>query len=717
MKMHFIVSVGTSIITKTEKNTKITTYDDLSDIKNTIPKPTECFSNYNKLKGYFGNRKNIGAEQKTIDHIIKSKDVKISECHFHWIVTNTKECISCASHLIHSVFSEGTNNYYLPKNLGEAKYDDFVTKGVPSLLNELAGIMDNIPPEDQVIIVPTGGYKALIPYLTIAGILYNYPIYYIYEDSNALLELPAIPLSVDNTEFRSALVLLDNIAETNENAAKPYFNALDDRFKKLMYKDDEDIYHYTAFGERLKAMYHSHPTSPLAVRVSGNTLIQHLNKYKDQFLEMTRLGETIWIGDKAPEMADHARYHHVNLLAYAELLLAPILETHSDFLSETELFLLMGVIYFHDCGHSRCMISSDDKQIPLLPTEIRNFHNFLGYQRMFDPAFHKSLERQGLKVDASTLKNIATLSLYHRKVMPLCNGSYESPDCTIFESLENTTISQDDETVRGSLILALFRIIDGMDKQIGRAGDAIEITMRAESILADLDYLKSRVDLLKNIMTDALKENTDKIFEKIRGSYIKKESTQPEDTKTQSENFCEGFDPDPLCPQSTISPAEPSEKPIYNELQTKISNNEQFPIAWEYLCAQCRLMFQALQPGYYYSDLLLKMPKVSHQVKEGKRHIVINYPENTHTDSQQKIKTIGKVIQEWFQKNMDYELPDKWGSPEKSVEGIREEYCKGKNDNPGSNEVARILKDHGITIAFQCNGSAVKCWRCVDKKK
>jgi len=720
--MHFIVSVGTSIITKIEKNTKKTvSCNDLSDIKNTIPKPGECFSNYTQFKKHFGNTKNIGAEQKSIDHIIKSKDVKKSECHFHWIVTNTKECISCASYLIHSVFSEGTNDYYLRENLGEAKQNDFVTKGVPSLLNELAGIMDYIPIEDQVVIVPTGGYKALIPYLTIAGILYKYPIYYIYEDSNALIELPAIPLSVDNTEFRSALVLLDNIAETKENNARPYLNELDHRFRHLMYKDKNECYHYTAFGERLKKMFHTQPASPLTVRVTGNTLIPRLKNYKDQFLEMTRLGETIWIGDKAPEMVDHARHHHVNLLAYTELLVAPILQDNPDFLSEEEIFLLLGLIYFHDCGHSRCMISVGKEQIPLLPTEIKNYHNLLGYQRMNDPAFYESLSRQGLQVKSSTLENIATLSLYHRKSMPLCSGTYESPDGTSFSALADTQMRQDDKPVRSELILALFRIIDGMDKQIARAGDAVEITMRAESILSDLDYLKSRVDLLHTALSDT--EKTDKIFNAIRKKYTETESTRPNDSEIGNKS-CQGYDDNSECPKTTVSPcdacesATPAASPDksketlkYNKLKSEITDPNQFPVAWEYLYAQCRLMFQALQPGYYYSDLLLMMPKVSHHVSENKRHIVINYPVNTNTESQEKIQAIGQIIQQWFRANMHYELPDQWGKPEKFVEGIREEYCKGEKSKAEANEVARILYEHGITIAFQCDDKPVGCWR------
>jgi CRISPR/Cas system-associated protein Csm6 len=43
----------------------------------------------------------------------------------------------------------------------------------------------------------SGGYKALIPILTILGQLYRVPLFYIYEDSNELIEINQLPISFD----------------------------------------------------------------------------------------------------------------------------------------------------------------------------------------------------------------------------------------------------------------------------------------------------------------------------------------------------------------------------------------------------------------------------------------------------------------------------------------------------------------------------------------
>lgn len=48
---------------------------------------------------------------------------------------------------------------------------------------------------DEIILNITGGYKALIPFLTIFSQLYSLPCYYIYEESDELLSIPQFPFN------------------------------------------------------------------------------------------------------------------------------------------------------------------------------------------------------------------------------------------------------------------------------------------------------------------------------------------------------------------------------------------------------------------------------------------------------------------------------------------------------------------------------------------
>ena len=139
-------------------------------------------------------------------------------------------------------------------------------------------------------------------------------------------------------------------------------------------------------------------------------------------------------------MAEHARYHHSNLFAYAELLLLPILSKNEEFLSTEELFLLLGIVYLHDCGHSSSSIvlenGGNKERIPLLPTEIRNFHNLLGYQRLKDKEFQNTIQTQAPALKEEFFTIVAKLSAYHRKKMPMLNGIYCGPGKLEFSALK-----------------------------------------------------------------------------------------------------------------------------------------------------------------------------------------------------------------------------------------------------------------------------------------
>ena len=368
-----------------------------------------------------------------------------------------------------------------------------------------------------------------------ASILYDVPAYYVYEESDELIELPALPLSVNTALFRPAIFLLENVIGLNKEAASPYLDVLPDSFQKLVYLNKDSKYSYTAFGDRLKNLYKSQtPSSPLITQVGGNTLLNKLGKYKDTFLTLIKLGETVWLGDKAPEMAEHAQYHHSNLFAYAELLLLPILSKNEEFLSTEELFLcLVSCI---------CMIADipvlpsfsktegNKERIPLLPTEIRNFHNLLGYQRLKDKEFQNTIQTQAPALKEEFFTIVAKLSAYHRKKMPMLNGIYCGPGKLEFSALKTESTAWGGQSIKGSLLISLFRIIDGMDKQVARNGDAIEVSMKAEAIYADLDNLWNRVCLLGGALSklnNAAKDMADTIFAKIINEYGKRNSQRP----------------------------------------------------------------------------------------------------------------------------------------------------------------------------------------------
>jgi putative CRISPR-associated protein (TIGR02619 family) len=51
--------------------------------------------------------------------------------------------------------------------------------------------------EEHIELNATGGFKGMVPYLTLYGMFHDLPVSYIFEQSNALIRLPRIPLKFD----------------------------------------------------------------------------------------------------------------------------------------------------------------------------------------------------------------------------------------------------------------------------------------------------------------------------------------------------------------------------------------------------------------------------------------------------------------------------------------------------------------------------------------
>lgn len=63
----------------------------------------------------------------------------------------------------------------------------------------------------EIILNATAGYKSLVPYTTLVGLLFQVPVVYIFEWSSELISLPPLPLDFDQTFFKEVEPLLQRI--------------------------------------------------------------------------------------------------------------------------------------------------------------------------------------------------------------------------------------------------------------------------------------------------------------------------------------------------------------------------------------------------------------------------------------------------------------------------------------------------------------------------
>lgn len=134
---------------------------------------------------------------------------------------------------IYLLCTETINSYMcgrvLKKHLEERAHLDYIKdlkidnpsnfeNGVFNLMDKISVIFNQnagFSNADQLILNISGGYKALIPYLTILGQLFKIPLIYIYEDSPELITIKQYPLDVDWSllEQYSSFLTDPNLAE------------------------------------------------------------------------------------------------------------------------------------------------------------------------------------------------------------------------------------------------------------------------------------------------------------------------------------------------------------------------------------------------------------------------------------------------------------------------------------------------------------------------
>ncbi|ACF13410.1 hypothetical protein Ctha_0945 [Chloroherpeton thalassium ATCC 35110] len=96
----------------------------------------------------------------------------------------------------------------------------------------------------------TGGYKGLIPYLTILSQIYSIPAYYIFEESDSLIKIPLLPINFDWQIAHRFLSIKRKVQD---------FSSLNPSSKKLCFLRDNNLvesnppYFLTPFGKLLSA--------------------------------------------------------------------------------------------------------------------------------------------------------------------------------------------------------------------------------------------------------------------------------------------------------------------------------------------------------------------------------------------------------------------------------------------------------------------------------
>lgn len=171
--------------------------------------------------------------------------------------------------IIEKIKEKDFSSAYIIKNLNLKGYSE---QGLLNLIEQIKNITSNAGTENTLLNI-TGGYKALIPPITILAQLYHISLYYLYEDSTEIIHLPPMPVGFDWEIIEKYTILLFNEKQrTNEKWQR---EVAEMRELNLVFKDNTNL---TPLGIILRE-YLKDKESPLTGTIMGYFVEHKLYKY------------------------------------------------------------------------------------------------------------------------------------------------------------------------------------------------------------------------------------------------------------------------------------------------------------------------------------------------------------------------------------------------------------------------------------------------------
>ncbi|MEW6386134.1 MAG: hypothetical protein AB1491_01265 [Thermodesulfobacteriota bacterium] len=355
-------------------------------------------------------------------------------------------------------------------------------------MHDLAGeIQKRIKDFDgEIYLNITGGYKAMAPYLTLMGMALgrHVQVFYQYEDSQEIIELPTYPLAFDLLEWRDWRGLLLpftlNLGLAPEQKQQQYQALAESKLQGLIHPDTFSL---NPVGRLLTQTYQQEKGVRLSEYGTGGLLLDRCPSYQSYLQDhCIPFWRHLSVGDHLPETVEHGRGHVQRLLELAQqLILAADLR-----LTDDQLFVLLGGIWLHDLGHTGdyftfegeqgLICDKDDhlstRQFPVYgdPNLVREYHNFLTYELL--KQHEKTLFPQvdSRPANDPLYRSIALACLYHRRKMPI-KGEKAGKDCCWYVAKGLADFEENKEVIPGfAQVAALLRFLDGVENQKERAG-------------------------------------------------------------------------------------------------------------------------------------------------------------------------------------------------------------------------------------------------------
>lgn len=229
----------------------------------------------NKINLWINEINDKGKISAELKSILKLKKERNEDLEVYLIATDTVASSLAAEILKDILKSEGIKVYFdsrydVIKNLQVKDFEKF-EKGKDNLIKRISHLIDEFIKDKKgdkkrkfirknVIFNITGGYKGVIPLLTILAQLYECQLFYIFENSENAITIPRIPLNFDAFLLESLLV---DIYLKKKDKSHKFRNK--DKLKDFGFINKNEK--LTALGELFYKMAYSY--NPLSPNVLG----------------------------------------------------------------------------------------------------------------------------------------------------------------------------------------------------------------------------------------------------------------------------------------------------------------------------------------------------------------------------------------------------------------------------------------------------------------
>lgn len=184
----------------------------------------------------------ISAETKSLNKIGVDTSTSIV-----FICTDTPDGKLCAEILKEWCIKNWSCTVFLRgiKGLQVKDANLFAREGLKNYLKTCINLIEKNESSHNVILNPTGGFKGIVPYTTLLGMLFSMPIYYIFEMSDALIKLPYIPINYDETLMDMCAEKLKRIEDETFIGKSYFWEGIDfyqrERFASLIEEEGNNV--------------------------------------------------------------------------------------------------------------------------------------------------------------------------------------------------------------------------------------------------------------------------------------------------------------------------------------------------------------------------------------------------------------------------------------------------------------------------------------------